>query len=191
MKTSLALTLAALGAAACGSFSTSPADTFFTQVSALCGQAFSGSVTANEPPQTNDPFEGRPLVMHVRSCSNEEIRIPFHVGDDHSRTWVLTRRGARIRLKHDHRHQDGSPDALTQYGGDSVDDGSATRQTFPVDQFSRDLFSREGRNVSNTNIWAMEVHPGRVFAYELSRPGRRFRVEFDLTTPVPEPPAPW
>ena len=26
----------------------------------------------------------------------------------------------------------------------------------------------------------MEVHPGRVLAYELTRPGRRFRIEFDL-----------
>jgi hypothetical protein len=34
----------------------------------------------------------------------------------------------------------------------------------------------------------MEVDPGRVFVYELSRPGGRlFRVEFDLTRPVPNP----
>jgi hypothetical protein len=37
----------------------------------------------------------------------------------------------------------------------------------------------------------MEVHPGRMFAYELRRPNRHFRVEFDLTRPVPAPPPPW
>jgi hypothetical protein len=34
------------------------------------------------------------------------------------------------------------------------------------------------------NVWAMEVHPARMFAYELRRPGRFFRVEFDLSRPV-------
>ena len=29
--------------------------------------------------------------MHVRDCSERELRIPFHVGDDRSRTWVVTR----------------------------------------------------------------------------------------------------
>ena len=37
----------------------------------------------------------------------------------------------------------------------------------------------------------MEVEPGRAFVYELARPQRLFRVEFDLTRPVPAPPAPW
>jgi hypothetical protein len=57
--------------------------------------------------------------MHVRTCSENALRIPFHVGDDHSRTWVITRTENGLRLKHDHRHEDGSEDAVTQYGGDS------------------------------------------------------------------------
>jgi hypothetical protein len=32
-----------------------------------------------------------------------------------------------------------------------------------------------------TNVWAMEIEPKQVFIYELARPGRLFRVEFDLT----------
>jgi hypothetical protein len=104
---------------------------------------------------------------------------------------VLTRVGERLRLKHDHRHQDGTGDALTMYGGDSTSPGTATRQEFPVDEFSKALFTRENSAVSNTNVWAMEMHPGRMFAYELTRPGRRFRIELDLGVPVPPPPAPW
>jgi hypothetical protein len=37
----------------------------------------------------------------------------------------------------------------------------------------------------------MEVHAGDRFVYELSRPDRTFRVEFDLRVPVTPPPAPW
>lgn len=168
-----------------------PADAFFERLATLCGQAFAGRITANMPADTNDPFAGKPLVMHVRECSAEEIRIPFHVGDDRSRTWVLTRTADGLRLKHDHRHADGHPDVLTQYGGDSLVPGSRERQEFPVDAESQALFSREGRDVSNTNVWALEVQPGLRFAYELSRPHRLFRVEFNLANPVAAPPAPW
>ena len=182
--------------AACGSQPparpASPASEFLAAVSAMCGKAFAGKVVANEPPAPNDPFEGKPLVMHVRTCAmRSEVLVPFHVGDDRSRTWILTLVGNHLRLKHDHRHQDGTDDAVTMYGGDSTTAGTATRQEFPVDDFSKAMFTRENRAVSNTNVWAMEVHPGRMFAYELTRPGRKFRVEFDLTTPVPTPPAPW
>ena len=169
-----------------------PAQVFFDNVARLCGRAFAGRIVADTPsPSGADPFAGKPLVMHVRECDANRIRIPFFVGDDRSRTWVLTRTGTGLRLKHDHRHPDGSEDAVTMYGGDSSGDGSAVRQTFPVDAESRAMFDREGRSVSNTNVWAMEIEPGRVFVYELSRPQRLFRVEFDLTRPVPAPPAPW
>ena len=170
----------------------SPAASFLTSVAAMCGQAYAGRVVANEPAAPDDPFEGKALVMHVRTCNSaEQVLVPFHVGEDRSRTWVLTLVTDRLRLKHDHRHQDGTPDTVSMYGGDSTSPGTATRQEFPVGDFSKALFTRENRAVSNTNVWAMEIEPGKMFAYELTRPGRRFRVEFDLTTPVPVPPAPW
>jgi len=104
---------------------------------------------------------------------------------------VITRTAEGLRLKHDHRHADGSEDELTQYGGDTIGPGSDRRQEFPVDAFSRELFERTQRSVSTTNVWAMEIEPGRRFVYELARPGRSFRAEFDLTRPIPPPPAPW
>lgn len=169
-----------------------PQARFFEQLSALCGKAFEGRVATDSPAPTGpDPFAQGPLIMHVRECSDREIRIPFHVGNDRSRTWVVTRTASGLRLKHDHRHEDGSEDALTQYGGDTAAAGTARRQEFPVDAESRATFTREGRAVSNTNTWAMEIEPGRMFVYELARPQRLFRVEFDLTRPVAPPPAPW
>lgn len=175
-----------------------PADRFLGHVAALCGQAFEGRIVANEPASSSpDPFDGKRLVMHVAGCEapTREVRIPFHVGEDRSRTWVLTRTADGLRLKHDHRHRDGSADAVTMYGGDAVDAvdaGSAQRQVFPVDADSIAMFEREGLSVSVRNVWAMEIEPGERFVYELARPdGRLFRVAFDLARPVTPPPAPW
>ena len=159
-----------------------PADAFLANLTALCGKAFEGRVVTTDSADAD--FANKRLLMRVRDCSATEVRIPFHVGDDRSRTWVLTRTAAGIRLKHDHRHEDGTEDVISQYGGDTATQGTANRQEFPVDQYSKDLFTRENRTVSNTNVWAMEVHPGRMFAYELRRANRHFRVEFDLTRPV-------
>lgn len=167
-----------------------PADAFFAALSSLCGRGFEGRI-ASPAVAADQAFAGKRLVMHVRNCSPAEVRIPFHVGGDRSRTWVVTRTASGLRLKHDHRHQDGSEDRLTQYGGDTVAAGSAARQAFPADAHSRTLFVREKIPQSAANVWAMEVQPGRVFAYELRRPGRFFRVEFDLAHPVAAPPPPW
>jgi hypothetical protein len=185
------LVAAALALAACASTPalTSPQDKFLANLSALCGQSFAGRVVTTDSADAS--FASQPLVMHVRECSDEEIRVPFHVGENRSRTWVITRTDAGLRLKHDHRHEDGSEDVLTQYGGDTLSEGAATRQEFPADEFSRLLFTENNIPQSVANVWAVEVHPGRMFAYELRRPNRHFRVEFDLTAPVAAPPPPW
>ena len=169
-----------------------PADAFYSSVAALCGQAFAGRVVVDRPAQAPSAFDHQPLVMHVRECDAGTVRIPFHVGDDHSRTWVLTRTGDGLRLKHDHRHADGSDDAVTMYGGDTDTPGTALRQEFPVDAHSVAMFTSEGMQASTRNTWAMEIEAGRRFVYELARPdGRLFRVEFDLAEPVALPPPPW
>ena len=166
-----------------------PPRDLFTNLSALCGKAFAGRIVS--PPVAADAaFAGKALVMHVRDCSADVIRVPFHVGDDRSRTWVISRTTGGLRLKHDHRHRDGSEDKLTQYGGDSSAPATAARQVFPADAFTRDLLRREGNVAGVNNVWAIELDSAR-FAYELRRPARFFRVEFDLARPVPAPPPPW
>lgn len=179
----------ALSACASAPAPSTPQDQFFANLTALCGQSFEGRVVTQEA--ADSAFAGQRLVMQVRECSADEIRVPFHVGEDRSRTWVITRTGEGLRLKHDHRHEDGSEDTLTQYGGDTATAGTAERQEFPADQHSSDLFVANNIPQSVTNVWAVEVHPGRTYVYELRRPNRHFRVEFDLTRPVPAPPAPW
>ncbi|WP_395944006.1 hypothetical protein [Brevundimonas sp.] len=162
--------------------SDTPQAVFFANLGELCGRRFEGRVVSTDAADAD--FADKRLVMHVRDCSADEIRIPFAVGQDRSRTWVVSRHEARLRLKHDHRHEDGTTDVLHWYGGETENAGTAERQAFPVDAESIALFNANNASVSTTNIWAMEVHPDRVFAYELRRANRHFRVEFDLTRPV-------
>lgn len=189
MRTIALLLPAALAGCATPTAVETPRDRFFGTLAALCGKAFEGRI-ASPPVEADSAFAGKRLVMHVRGCTADEIRIPFHVGEDRSRTWVISRTATGLRLKHDHRHSDGVEDRLTQYGGDTIGEGTARRQEFPADAFSKDLFVRESIPASTTNVWAMATD-GSVFAYELRRPGRFFRVEFDLGRPVSAPPPPW
>ena len=87
---------------------------------------------------------------------------------------------------------------MTFYGGDTDEAGSARAQDFPVDAESIALFTREGLDVSLTNVWRVEVDPASAsdaaFAYQLTRandPTRLFRVEFDASDPVSPPPPAW
>ena len=155
----------------------SPQDTFLARLGALCGRAFEGRVVADTPSASPD-FAGKRLVMYVRDCSADEVRIPFHVGEDRSRTWVVTRTPGGLRLKHDHRHEDGTEDKLSRYGGHTTAPGTFQRQEFPADSFSKELFLKEGNAASVANVWALEAGGSAAFAYELRRPGRFFRVEF-------------
>ena len=165
------------------------AQKFFDNLATLCGRKFGGEIIEDRPPPAaDDPFVGKALEMHVRDCTPTEIRVPFTVGADRSRTWIITRTERGLRLKHDHRHEDGTPDSLTMYGGDTTTEGSAARQSFPADAETIQLFRDEGRLVSLTNVWALELEPSRYFVYELARPeGRLFRVRFDLTKPISQP----
>lgn len=163
-----------------------PQDLFWSNIESLCGRAFAGRLT--EGSQADSVFRRATLIMHVWSCAPTEIRIPFHADANRSRTWVLIRTAAGIRLKHDHRHADGTEDPITQYGGDTQDSGSLNRQEFYADAHTTSLIP-----AARTNVWTVEIVPGEQFVYALRRVGtdRRFRVEFDLGRPVAPPPPPW
>ena len=186
------ITSAAIGAmiflSGCTQKTAAPQTAFMNSLSALCGKSFAGKLVSTD--EADKDFASKTMVMNVRACTDTEIRIPFHVDEDRSRTWILSKTETGLRLKHRHNHEDGHADAVTMYGGDTDDPGTATRQTFPVDQYSKDMFVREGLNVSVTNIWAVEL-TDKIYAYELRREGRHFRVEFDLSKEIKTPPAPW
>lgn len=159
---------------------------FWTELRKLCGKAYAGTLAS--APENDADFKGKELVMHVRACEKNQVRIPFFVGADKSRTWVLTKRNERLLLKHDHRHADGTPDKVTMYGGSTTNSGAPTRQTFPADQQTVDVLP-----AAASNVWWIELVPGESFTYNLRRMGteRFFSIKFDLRREVKTPAAPW
>jgi len=159
---------------------------FWEQLKKHCGKAYEGEIVTGG--KEGDGFSGETLTMHVRSCDERAIYIPFHVGENHSRTWILTLQDDhRILLKHDHRNEDGSEEEITQYGGLSPNTGLAHIQTFPADQFTADLLPR-----ASNNIWWFTIDEESI-TYNLKVTGtdRHFSVRFDLGKEVETPPAPW
>lgn len=157
---------------------------FWETLKKHCGKAYEGEIMT---PSENDPFTGKRLVMHVVDCGEDFIHIPFFVGDDKSRTWVLTMENGLIKLKHDHRHEDGSEDKVTQYGGTASNTGMAGIQFFPADQETTDLIP-----YAANNVWWITVDETS-FTYNLRRIGsdRFFSVKFDLTKEVESPGPAW
>ena len=159
---------------------------FWTQLNSLCGKAFKGKVVS--APANDTVFRNKDLWLHVRSCEAGRIRIPFTVGTDRSRTFILSRQKNSISFNHDHRHAVGSEDSLTMYGGVTSNSGSANVQFFPAHQHTVNILP-----AAAGNVWWIEIDPGTSLRYNLRRLGtdRIFTVEFDLTTEVDPPPAPW
>jgi hypothetical protein len=193
VRTGLGACLCLIPLIACGEREAPPRaaspeqEAFWGNLEALCGDAFEGRILLAPPEDAW--WDAERVVMHVRECAEDEIRIPLHIDRNRSRTWVVTRTDAGLRLKHDHRLEDGSPDAAnTDYGGDSALPGSVWRQEFPADAYSVGAVpARESQ------LWYLEIRPGDAFVYGLRREatGLRYHVEFDLTRPVEAPPPPW
>jgi hypothetical protein len=167
-----------------------PQQVWWDRMQELCGQAFAGEMVSYDE-EMDTGWLDVDVIMHVRECSETEIRIPLHVGENRSRTWVLTRTVDGIQLKHDHRYPDGSEETMSQYGGTTVDSGTESRQEFPAGDFSKALFEAENHPDGLDNTWAMEIHAGERFSYQLFRFNRDFQGNFDLSNPVDAPPPPW
>lgn len=162
---------------------------WWEHLSALCGNAYAGALTSAD--EADAELAGEPMLLHVRRCEERRLEIPFHIGENRSRTWILTRTDEGLQLQHDHRHEDGSEDTVTLYGGHSDPTGNEVAQHFPADASSRQLFEANGLTASVANVWTMEIVPGERFSYILRRPQRHFEADFDLRRPVDPPPAPW
>ncbi|MCI0488829.1 MAG: hypothetical protein L0229_19735 [Blastocatellia bacterium] len=148
---------------------------FFESIKKLCGQSFEG---ATEFPQNPDhPLAGKKLVITVGACTDKEIRILFHVGEDKSRTWILTLSDKGLLFKHDHRHADGTPDEITMYGGWASPEGTAYRQRFLADSETKKLIPEAA-----TNVWMLEIDKEKEqLVYYLERHDEpRYRAVFNL-----------
>ncbi len=162
----------------------SPSRQFWNALQSHCGLAYEGVLTL---PEEDEDFGGKRLLMHVRSCNETEIKIPFFVGEDRSRTWILTYKDDRISLKHDHRHKDGTEDEITFYGGTATNVGKPDIQFFPADVYTQTIIP-----AAATNVWWITLDD-ITFTYNLKRLGtdRIFKIVMNLSTTVATPDAPW
>jgi len=154
---------------------------FFEKLKALCGNKYQGEVV--ESISTDATWREAVIIMDVAECSSNRISIPLRVGENTSRTWIISRTSQHLTLKHDHRHEDGTPDEVTMYGGSSLATGTDYRQEFPADAYSKELFLNNGLDVSVNNTWIL-MFDGETFSYRLQRPGRTFQVDFDVSEPL-------
>ncbi len=135
---------------------------FFKKLKKMCGRQFKG---ATEFPTDDKVFGGKPLLMRIETCTEKEIRIPFQVGEDKSRTWILTLTDEGLLFKHDHRHADGTPDKITNYGGLAIADGSKLLQKFPADADTAKHIPE-----ASTNVWTLQIDEEKKrFVYQLER----------------------
>lgn len=158
-----------------GAYAEISSQQFFDNLKQFCGQTKVGKSVF--PANKDDSFYGKKLVMVVKSCTEKEIKIPFSVGNDHSRTWILSLTDKGLLFKHDHRHEDGTPDDLTMYGGYSDQTGNALSQSFPADEETKILVPK-----GKTNVWHLTIdNETQQFIYYLERHNKpRFKAVFDL-----------
>lgn len=188
------LVLASLGACAAAippqdAAPPEPQDAFWGRLAAHCGAAYPGRLTL-EPPGDEMLTGTEELVVHFRRCGADTLRVPFHIEKeetgtwDRSRTWVFIRHADGLELRHDHRQEDGSPDATTWYGGRTEEAGAPGRQEF--------VYAERRAADGSLLGWRVEIEPNVRYTYGTIRGGEwTWRVDFDLTRPLAEPPPPW
>ena len=86
-----------------------PQHVFFDRFLGYCGQSFAAHIVEDDQPSE---AWNQPLVLHIRDCEADTLRMPLHVGEDRSRTWVLQRTEKGLNFQHIHLHEDGSADAV-------------------------------------------------------------------------------
>ncbi len=148
---------------------------FFELMKSHCGKVYLGKTIF--PTDKSDPFVNKLLKMEVKECAEKEIRIPFQVGDDTSRTWILTKTEKGLLFKHDHRLPDGSADPVTMYGGLANESGTNLKQLFPADTDTAILIP-----AAKTNVWSLEFDIKlNQFIYYLERDNKpRYKAIFEL-----------
>jgi hypothetical protein len=162
-------------------------EAFWATLQTHCGKAYPGSVS-DVTDYYRAGLEGRALVAHFLQCEPDRIHIALHENDDRSRNWILTRTGGTIRLKHDHRHADGTEDSVSQYGGDAPIPGLPDRQIFRADAHTAQILPLRA-----DNFWFLHFVDENTLHYGVHWPtmGHSVRLAFDLSNPTTAPPPPW
>lgn len=152
---------------------------FLSNLSEYCGYAYAGQTEYFD--LGNEALKDPDMLMLPEECDEDEIRIPFWVDGDRSRTWILGMREYGLRLSHDHRDEDGTEHEANMYGGFADERGSSTKQFFPADQATI-----EDRPAREINVWSTELDlQNERYIYRLYLDGeKRFKAAFDLSDPI-------
>ena len=153
---------------------------FFDNLRNLCGQSFVGKpIYPLDDPE--HPFYDQPIMVSFSVCERDRVHMPLQVGEDLSRTWMLTLTEDGLLLKHDHRHEDGTPEELTMYGGYATEEGTEWNQFFPADDETAEMLPE-----ASTNVWNMVINEEEgTFEYILHRHGNlRFHAVIDISEPA-------
>ncbi len=152
---------------------------FLDNLASFCGKSFRGKESYSAPGR--ESWADKDFIMHVTVCEPDKVYIPFHLDEDRSRTWMFIAGEQGLRFRHDHRHDDGTPEELTMYGGYADGTGTAYMQKFPADEYTvellDDVFNREWRVIITEDLSALK--------YQLLYHGELvFAAEFDLLNPL-------
>ncbi len=155
-------------------------ESFFEQLERLCGQTLTGE-TVFSVAGPNDDMTDAKLVLRFEKHSENEIRVPFQVDEDHSRTWIITLSEDGLLLKHDHRDPDGTPHEVTEYGGWADDSGTSDRQFFAADEHTVKLFPH-----ADNAGWTLWLEPSKKqLVYYVENAGKlRYRAIFGDSVPT-------
>lgn len=154
--------------------STAQSQPLFEHLKNLDGRSFQGRMSF--PSDPGHPMN-KTMTISIKKVSDNQICIPLSVGRDKSRTWVLSKLPQGIQLKHDHRHSDGTPDEVTNYGGIDQHQSLGHQLNFPADEETKVLIP-----AAATNVWSLRLSPDKkTLFYYLERDNRsRFEARFEL-----------
>lgn len=143
---------------------------FYGSIQSMCGKTFTGTTVYPDDPDHD--FAGKKLTATIDDCHHRIIRIPFTVGNDESRTWILLATYQGLLFKHDHRYPDGKAHDITNYGGYAGsyknEAGTSTKQFFLADEETAEMLPEAA-----TNVWMLEYKAEtKELIYYLERHGK-------------------
>ena len=152
----------------------------FSKLRTYCGKTYPGKLLHSYAGP--DFYKGKPMLIKLEYCNDNEISIPFAVGEDGSKTWKLSKTEGGFALRHQEVDEKGKPKNITNYGGDAVTDANNPfTLTFPANEETAKMIS-----VAKDNIWVLDLDDAaQTLTYTIKRgKDTRFSVVFDLNTPV-------
>jgi hypothetical protein len=141
-----------------------PQHAFFNALAERCGDEYPGRAII--APESDDTFRPAFLGMKIATCTGDQIRIPFLVDGDESRTWILTLDDEGLLFTHEHMLEGDTLSSNSGWGGRAAwGTGTALFQHFPDHRWDAAQVPEERRS-----HWRMRLDAEHgQFVYYLDR----------------------